>query len=62
VCITFHPGVRPIATYLVRYFEPGWTPRTMGLLKAAFDSLCLVLTAGILAVLVTASVASNSFK
>jgi type IV secretion system protein VirD4 len=53
IAITFHPGVRPICTWLVRHYEPGWMPREMGFLKAAFDTLCLFLTVAMLAVLAT---------
>ncbi len=63
VAITFTPGVPPIATWLVRYFEHDFgTERGLGLLKSAFDTACLLATVSILAVMVTAAAVSPNFK
>jgi type IV secretion system protein VirD4 len=55
IAITFTPGVPPLATCLVRYYERAFKklPRRMGLLKMMFDTLCLFATGLLLAVLCT---------
>ena len=54
VAITFHPGVPPIATWLVRYYEKNFmTENGIGVLRAAFETLCLFLSVCALAVMVT---------
>jgi type IV secretion system protein VirD4 len=54
VAITFAPGVPPIATRLVRYYEKEFkTPQRMGLWRAAVDTTCLFLFAALLAILFT---------
>ena len=48
VAITFTPGVPPIWTRLVRYYEKDFgLPRGLGPVKAAFDAACLFLAASI---------------
>ncbi|WP_020472424.1 type IV secretory system conjugative DNA transfer family protein [Zavarzinella formosa] len=57
VAITFMPGYRPISTWLCRSYESDFQPeREMGVLKAAFDSVCMFLTVTIIAAMVTACV------
>lgn len=63
VAITFTPGVPPIATWLVRYYEKDFgLPRGMGLVKAAFDAACLFLAASMLAVWFTAALLYHTFQ
>ncbi len=55
VAITFTPGVPPIWTWLVRYYERDFgLPRGLGPVKAVFDSACLFLAAATLAAWFTA--------
>lgn len=61
VAITFTPGVPPISTWLVRYYEHGFSvPKHMGVLKSVFDTACLFCTALILAVMFTVGMFFNS--
>ncbi|QJW98489.1 type IV secretory system conjugative DNA transfer family protein [Frigoriglobus tundricola] len=63
IAITFTPGVPPFWTVLVRYYEKAFTqPRRMGPVKMWFDTLCLFLTAAILAVLWTAALTNDTFR
>ena len=63
IAITFTPGVPPIWTWLVRYYEKQFSsPRSMGLLKSAFDTACLFCTVSILAVMFTVGLFGNVFK
>jgi type IV secretion system protein VirD4 len=55
--ITLAPGVRPIATTLVRYDDPSFRmPRRKGLFMAAVESACLFIAVATLAVASTAMV------
>jgi type IV secretion system protein VirD4 len=55
--ITFTPGVPPIATRLVRYYDKSFTkPRRMGMVKMAVDTACLFLLAAASAAWLTAAV------
>jgi type IV secretion system protein VirD4 len=55
VAITFTPGVPPIWTRLVRYYEKGFgQPTGLSPAKMAFDTACLFLAAAILAAIWTA--------
>jgi len=63
VAITLTPGAPPIWTWLVRYYEKGWGyQREMGPVRAAFDTACLFLAAGMLAVLWTAAMIYGTFQ
>ncbi|MGH7169982.1 MAG: type IV secretory system conjugative DNA transfer family protein [Gemmataceae bacterium] len=63
VAITFTPGVPPIWTWLVRYYEKGFMmPRRMGLVRASIDTICLFLTVVLLAVLFTATISPQTFR
>ena len=63
VAITFTPGAPPIWTVLLRYYEKGFgLPRGMGSLKMAFDTLCLFLTASLLAAWFTAAIFYGTFQ
>ncbi|HEY3964100.1 MAG TPA: type IV secretory system conjugative DNA transfer family protein [Planctomycetaceae bacterium] len=63
VAITFTPGVPPIATWLVRYYENDFgLPRGMGLMKAAFDAACLFLAVLMLATWFTAELVYHTFQ
>ncbi len=63
VAITFTPGVPPIWTWLVRYYEREFKiPRGMGLWKAGFDTACLFLAVSMLAVWFTAALVYRSFQ
>jgi type IV secretion system protein VirD4 len=58
VAITFTPGVRPLATWLARYYEPDFKKAIkhssgMGLWRASLDTACLFLSAAMVAVLFT---------
>jgi type IV secretion system protein VirD4 len=60
VAITFAPGVRPIATWLIRYYEKEFkNRRSMGPVGAAFQTACLFIVATILAVIVTGALVSR---
>jgi type IV secretion system protein VirD4 len=60
--ITFTPGVPPISTWLVRYFEKDFTRfRRIGLVKAFVDATCLLMCAVIVAVMFTVAFQSNTF-
>jgi type IV secretion system protein VirD4 len=60
VAITFAPGVRPIATWLVRYYEKDFkNRRSLGPVRAAFHTACLFIMAAILAVIVTRALVSR---
>jgi type IV secretion system protein VirD4 len=55
VAITLTPGVPPICTWLVRYYEKGFRiPRRMGLVRMIFDTLCMFILAAGLAAMFTA--------
>lgn len=62
--ITFAgPGVPPIWTRLVRYYEKGFgLPRGLGPVKAALDTVCLFLTAAALAAGFTAALFYHTFQ
>jgi type IV secretion system protein VirD4 len=63
VAITFTPGVPPIWTRLIRYYEKDFgIPRGIGPVKAAFDAACLFLAASILAVWFTAALIYHTFQ
>jgi type IV secretion system protein VirD4 len=63
VAITFHPGVPPIISRLVRYYEKGWnTGNSIGFFKVVFDTLCLFGATLMPAMLVTALLMSGTFK
>ena len=63
VAITFTPGVPPIASWLVRYFEHDFrAERSIGPWKSAFDTACLFVTVSALAVLLTAIVVGPNFE
>jgi type IV secretion system protein VirD4 len=63
VAITFAPGVRPIATNLVRYYEKDFkNTRGMGPVKAAFDTACMFIPAAILAVMLTLALLHHRFN
>ena len=54
--ITLTPGVAPIATRLVRYYEKSFRmPRQIGPIRAVFDTACLFVLMVMLAVLWTAA-------
>lgn len=54
IAITLTPGVRPILTYVHRYYEtPVATPRQMSRFKLIFDTVCLFLAAAFVAALAT---------
>jgi type IV secretion system protein VirD4 len=62
VCITLHPGLPPIMTWLVRYYEKGFrVPPRMSLEKAAFDTACLFLTAASMAAICTAMIYYHTY-
>jgi type IV secretion system protein VirD4 len=63
VAITFTPGVPPIWTWLVRYYENDFgLPRGLGPVKAAFDAACLFLAAALLASWFTAALFYHTFQ
>lgn len=63
VAITFTPGVPPIWTWLVRYYEKDFgLPCGLGPVKAVFDSACLFLAAAMLAVWFTAALFYHTFQ
>lgn len=63
VAITFTPGVPPIWTWLIRYYEREFKiPHGMGLLKAGFDTACLFLAVSFAAVIFTAGLFTDTFK
>jgi len=63
VAICFTPGVPPIWTTLVRYYERDFKiPRGLGLWKVMFDTACLFLAVSILAVMFTAGLFMDSFN
>ncbi len=63
VAITFTPGVPPIWTWLVRYYEEGFgLPRGLGPVKMGFDAACLFLTAAMLAAWFTAAMFYHTFQ
>ena len=63
IAITFTPGVPPVWTWLVRYYEKEFTkPRHLGLVKVWIDTLCLLLCAAILAVMVTAALTQEPLR
>jgi len=63
IAITFTPGVPPIWTRLLRYYEKGFgLPRGMGPVKATLDTVCLFLTAALLAAGFTAAVFYHTFE
>ena len=60
--ITLAPGVRPIATTLVRYDEPSFRmPRRKGLFMAAVETACLFITVAVLAVVFTWTLTTGAF-
>jgi type IV secretion system protein VirD4 len=62
VAITFTPGVPPIWTTLVRYYEDGWClPTSLPPGKCVFDAACLFLAAAMLAVLWTGALLYHPF-
>lgn len=63
IAVTFTPGVPPIATWLVRYYEHDFrAERGLGFFKSVFDTACLFACVSVLAVMVTAAVFSPNFK
>ena len=58
VAVTFTPGVPPVATWLVRYYDADFnTPRRgVGLVRAFIDAACLLACVGFFAVIGTAMV------
>lgn len=63
VAITFTPGVPPLATRLVRYYENDFKhPRMFGPIRAAFDTACLFLAAAMLAVMFTGALLKHNLK
>ncbi len=63
VAITFTPGVPPIWTRLVRYYEKGFgLPAGLSPAKLAFDAACLFLTAAMLAAWFTAAMFHHTFQ
>jgi type IV secretion system protein VirD4 len=61
--ITFTPGVPPIWTWLVRYYEQGFgLPQGLSPAKAAFDAACLFLGTAILALWWTAAMVYGTFQ
>jgi type IV secretion system protein VirD4 len=63
VAITFTPGVPPIWTCLVRYYEKGFgQPTGLSPAKMAFDTACLFLASAILAAMWTAGLFHNCFR
>lgn len=63
VAITLTPGAPPIWTWLVRYYEKGWSGAPgMGPVKAAFDTACLFIAASMLAVWFTAALIYGTFQ
>jgi type IV secretion system protein VirD4 len=63
VAITFTPGVPPIWTWLVRYYEKGFgQPTGLSPGKMAFDTACLFLASAILAAMWTAGLFHNWFR
>jgi type IV secretion system protein VirD4 len=63
VAVTFTPGVPPIWTWLVRYYEQGFgLPQGLGQVKAAFDTACLLLAASLLALWWTAALIYGTFQ
>lgn len=60
IAITFHPGVPPIATRLVRHYEGNFrTDNGIGFFRAAFHTACLFLSVALFAVTVTAVLVGN---
>ena len=63
VAICFTPGVPPVWTTLVRYYEKDFKiPRGMGLWKVMFDTACLFLAVLFVAVIFTAGLFNDSFN
>lgn len=63
VAITFAPGIPPIWTWLVRYYEKDFgLPCGLGPVKTAFDAACLFLAAALLAVWFTAALFYHTFQ
>jgi len=63
VALTFAPGVPPICTRLVRYYENDFgLPQGLPPMKAAFDAACLFLAASTLAVWWTAALFYHTFR
>jgi type IV secretion system protein VirD4 len=63
VALTFAPGVPPICTRLVRYYENDFgLPQGLAPVKAVFDSACLFLGASVLAVWWTAALFYHTFR
>ncbi len=63
IAITFTPGVPPIWTWLVRYYEAGFkTKQGIGPVKSVIDTACLFLTAAMFAVLATALVIPQPYR
>jgi type IV secretion system protein VirD4 len=60
--ITFTPGVPPIYTWLVRYYEGGYgQPSGLTPMRMAFDTACFFLPAAFLAVLFTIGLIQHTF-
>lgn len=63
IAVTFTPGVPPIWTRLVRYYEPDFNrSRGTGTAKAIVDTACLLLVSVVLAVFFTAALLSHTFE
>jgi len=63
VALIFAPGVPPIRTQLIRYYENDFgLPQGLGPVKAAFDAACLFITASLLAVWWTAALFYHTFR
>ncbi len=56
IAITFAPGVPPISTRLVRYYENGFKARRNGLLKMGLEALCMLMIVAVLAAVFAAAV------
>ena len=63
VALTFAPGLPPICTRLVRYYENDFgLPQGLPPMKAAFHTACLFVTASVLAVWWTAALFYHTFR
>jgi type IV secretion system protein VirD4 len=63
LAITFAPGVPPICTRLIRYYENDFgLPQGLPPMKVAFDTACLFLGASVLAVWWTAALFYHTFR
>lgn len=63
IAITFSPGSPPLWTRLIRYYEGDFTEsRSIGLVKAAFDTACLFIAVCITAAMFTAGVVPDFWR